>query len=271
MTISKLWTCLLAVAALPAAAQPLPLWEIGLAAGATSTPAYPGSDDRSARGGALPFLIYRGEVLRSDQHGIGARLFRSERAEFDVSFAGALPAPSKDVAARSGMPDLGALLEFGPQLKLKLSEPGAPAAWRVELPLRAVFEIRGGPQRRGVAAEPRLVYEWRGDQARWTFGANLGAVIGNAGLNNYYYEVRPEYATPERPAYHAQSGLILTRLGLNGSRAIGDDVRVFAFVRYESYANSANRDSPLLRRSSDGSAGVALTWTIRHSKARARD
>ena len=44
--------------------RPLPLWEAGVFAGVASTPAYPGSTDRSQRSLALPFFIYRGEVLR---------------------------------------------------------------------------------------------------------------------------------------------------------------------------------------------------------------
>ena len=61
----------------PAAAQQLaptpdpalPLWEVGLFGGAASTPAYPGSEDRSTRALVLPMLIYRGKVLRADRSG----------------------------------------------------------------------------------------------------------------------------------------------------------------------------------------------------------
>src|ERR1041385_4015063 len=80
------------------AAEPgLPLWEAGVLGGPETTPAYPGSAGRSARAIALPLLIYRGKVLRSDRSGVGARLMRTDQAELDVGFALALPARSSDV------------------------------------------------------------------------------------------------------------------------------------------------------------------------------
>ena len=68
----------------------LPLWEFGVGAFGLTAPAYPGADHRNNRVLPLPYLLYRGEVLRADQSGIGARLFRSDRLEFDVGLAGAL-------------------------------------------------------------------------------------------------------------------------------------------------------------------------------------
>ncbi|MBC7685018.1 MAG: MipA/OmpV family protein, partial [Bdellovibrionales bacterium] len=47
-----------------------------------------------------PFFIYRGDVFRVDQGGIGARLVNRERVELDVGIAASLPAHSDDVAAR---------------------------------------------------------------------------------------------------------------------------------------------------------------------------
>ena len=87
---------------LPAGAQEasLPLWEAGVGAFGARTPAYPGAAEHTSRALALPFLLYRGEVLRADQGGIGARLFRSDRLEFDVGLAGALPSDSDAVSDR---------------------------------------------------------------------------------------------------------------------------------------------------------------------------
>ncbi|MFL6676518.1 MAG: MipA/OmpV family protein [Massilia sp.] len=255
----------------PPAERNLPLWEAGVGAGYVTTPAYPGAASQSSRGLALPFLIYRGEVLRSDQSGIGARLLHTDAVEFDVGFAASLPAHSNDVAARAGMPDLGTLVEFGPRVKLKLADIDAASGVRFELPLRAVIEARGGLHRQGWTLEPRLVYEMRGGQGRWTMDAQLGAVFGDTRINRYFYEVRPEFAQPGRPAYNAGPGLMLVRTGLFASRRINPGLRVFGFVRYESYAGAANRDSPLMKRSTGASAGIGLAWTLARSAERARD
>jgi outer membrane protein len=257
--------------AAPPTERNLPLWEAGVGAGYVSTPAYPGADTHSSRGLALPFLLYRGEVLRADQSGIGARLVNTDVLEFDVGFAASLPARSNDVAARAGMPDLGTLVEFGPRVRLKLADVGTSGRVRAELPLRAVIEGRGGLRRQGWTLEPRLVYETHGENRLWTVDAQLGAVFGDSRINRYFYEVRPEFATLDRPAYSASSGLMLVRTGLFATRRMNPDLRLFGFVRYESYAGAANRDSPLTKRSTGASAGIGFAWTLARSRAMARD
>lgn len=248
----------------------LPLWELGIGAAALSTPAYPGADSRTNRVLPLPFLQYRGKIFRADQSSIGARLFNSDRVELDVGFAGALPARSDDVAIRAGMPDLHPLLEFGPRLKVKVAQLSPTSAIRFELPLRAVMEVSGGVRRQGTTIEPRLSYEMRTADAAWTGEANLAAVFGDSRINRYFYEVRPEYATASRPAYQADSGRMLVRAGLFGSHRLNPDVRLFGYLRYESYSGAANEASPLVQQNHGVSAGVGFAWTFKRSAARAQ-
>ncbi|MEX5746385.1 MipA/OmpV family protein [Massilia sp. X63] len=264
--------CLLLSSAAGAQSGPerdLPLWEIGLGAAALSTPSYPASSAREHRVLAFPNIVYRGEILRADRSGINARLFRSDRAELDVGFAGALPSDSDEVEERAGMPDLGPLLEFGPRLKLRLADLGNRRRLRLELPLRAVIEARGGLHSRGYTFEPRLAYEMAGERGLWTLETNLSVVLGDRRINRHFYEVAPQYATAARPAYAADSGLLLTRLGLFGSRRIDEDVRLFGYLRVESYRGGANRDSPLHVKDNGVSGGVGVMWTFKRSSRRA--
>ena len=254
---------------LAAGAEDLPLWEAGLLGGLASTPAYPGSADRSTRGLLLPFLIYRGKVFRSDQSGIGLRVVRGDAVELDVGLAASLPARSDDVAARAGMPNLGSLVEVGPRLKVRLAQLSDSSRLRLDVPLRAVVEIRSGMRTQGYTFEPKIVYESRGLDGRWTFDANVGVVVGSRKINQYFYEVRPEYATAARPVYQADSGLMLARVGASASRMIGEDLRVFGFMRYETYGSAANKESPLLKKTTGTSAGFGFAWTIKRSTRRA--
>jgi outer membrane protein len=265
--------CLLPAAAFaaPPAERNLPLWEVGVGAAALTTPAYPGADSRSSRVLGLPFLIYRGEVLRADQSGIAARLFDSDALELDVGFSGALPASSDDVEERAGMPDLGPLLEFGPRLKWRFAKIDDSTELRFDLPLRAVIELHAGVRHQGWTMEPRLIYEKRGEKGIWTFDAQLAAVFGDGRINRYFYEVQPQFATAGRPAYSASSGFMLTRAGLFASRRMNPDLRVFGFVRYESYAGAANDNSPLMKQKTGASAGIGFAWTLARSSQRARD
>ena len=248
-----------------------PLWEIGLAGGVVSTPSYPGAEDRETRGLVLPTIMYRGKIFRADQGGIGARLFRSDAAELDVGLAASLPARSDDVAARSGMPDLGGLAEFGPRLKLRLAQIDERRAIRAELPLRAVIEVRSGLHHQGYTFEPRIAYEERSRDGKWRFEAHTAVVVGDGKINRYFYEVRPEYATATRPAYAADSGLILARVGVFAARVVNRDLRVYGFLRAENYGIGANDTSPLHRRDNGLSAGMGLAWTWKRSLAMAAD
>ncbi|QBI00843.1 MipA/OmpV family protein [Pseudoduganella albidiflava] len=253
----------------PVPAPDLPLWEVGVFGGAASTPAYPGADDRSARGLVLPLVIYRGKIIRADRSGVSARLINSDRVELDLGFALSLPARSDDVEARKGMPDLNSLLEFGPRLKVLLAEPSPNSRLRLELPLRVPLELRNGFERRGLVFEPRVVFETGDGTGKWQADATVGAVYGNARLHAYFYDVAPQYATAERPEYHASGGLLMTRLGLSLSRRLSPDWRVFGFTRYDNHSHAANRDSPLFRKTSGVSVGAGFTWTIHRSAARA--
>ena len=263
-------TFLAAMAPARAAEAPLPLWEAGVFGGTAVTPAYPGASERSTRSLALPYLIYRGKVLRADRSGVGARLLDTQRFDVDIGFALSLPARSSDVPARRGMPDLGTLVEFGPRLKIKLAEPTQHSRLGLELPLRAVIEMRGGLRRQGATFEPRLLYRLNDGGQAWHVDASIGAVLGNAAINDYFYGVSPAFATAQRPAYVAKSGLMLTRLGLGGSYRLQRDWRAFAFLRYDNYAGAANHASPLLRQNSGTSAGIGLMWTWRRSDSLAR-
>ncbi|MDO8372130.1 MAG: MipA/OmpV family protein [Polaromonas sp.] len=253
------------------AGQALPLWELGIVGGAVSTPAYPASTERVSRALALPIFFYRGEVLRADRDSVGARLVHTRDYDFDVGFSASLPSSSSDIAVRRGMPDLGTLVEFGPRLKLTLARPSPSSRLRLELPVRAVLEVNGGVRGQGLAFEPELGYESAALRDGWRLSASGSLVLGDRQLNQYFYGVSPELATAGRSAYEARAGLLATRLAASASKDQTPHLRVFGFVRHESYGGSANSASPLFLRSNGTSVGVGLIWTLVHSERRAAD
>jgi hypothetical protein len=117
----------LAVAQGAAGSAP-PLWELGGVALGVSQSAYPGADQQVNRALALPYFIYRGDVLRADRDTAGIRAMKTESFELDVGFAGAFGAGSETIAARQGMRKLGTLVELGPRLKWDLGAPGLVVA-----------------------------------------------------------------------------------------------------------------------------------------------
>lgn len=270
---------LAAVVACGATAQPgaparpaLPLWETGVFAAGASQPAYPGADERTQRTLPLPYLIWRGPVLRADQGAVALRALRTPRFELNVGFGGSLGSSSDDVDARRGMSDLGTLVEAGPRLVWNLVEPGpgGQAPWRFDLPLRAVLDASDDLHHRGWALAPELVHERRLGGG-WNAGLRFGPLIGDRRLADTFYGVDARHATPARQAYDARAGLVAWRLGLSLSRPLGDDLRLFAFTRLESVAGAANRASPLVRRDHGVAAGIGLAWTLARSSRAASD
>ena len=171
------------------------------------------------------------------------------------------------------MPDLGTLIEFGPRLVWRLDggtpTPGA-GCWRVELPLRGVFDLSDDFRHRGMSFEPELQYTRR-SSGGWAYSASAGLVFADRRLSRTFYAVDPVYATAERPAYEARSGLLATRLGLTVSRSLSPDWRLFGFARLDSVAGAANRESPLVRRTTGGSVGLGVAWTWLRSERPAAD
>ncbi len=265
------FTCLATLARADEAPRPgVPLWEVGVAGGGLSQQAYPGADEQVRRTPLLPYVVYRGKVLRADDEGAGLRALRTESFELDVSFAGSLSSGGKSLKARDGMPRLPSLVEFGPVGRWFLNGRAASERVTLELPLRGVFEARDIRRHRGMSLEPELSVEHRARDG-WSYGVSAGVLIGDRRLGATYYTVAPEQALADRPAYDARAGLIAWRLKSGVSRLLTPDLRMFVFGRLDSVAGAANRDSPLVRRTTGASVGVGLTYTLKRSAARATD
>jgi MipA family protein len=252
---------------------PQPLWELGGLAFGVSQQAYPGADQQVSRALALPYFIYRGEVVRVDRGSIGVRAVRQREFEVDIGFSGAFGSRSNEIDARRGMPELGTLVEFGPRLTWNLDAAEPPSGehrWRVELPLRGVFDLSDGLARRGATFAPELQFSLRTSGGP-AYSTSFGTVFGDRRLADTFYGVAPAFASAERSAYEARAGLVAWRLGLTASRSPAPDWRLFGFARFDSVAGAANRASPLVRQTTGATVGVGVAWTWRRSERTAAD
>ncbi|WP_167772709.1 MipA/OmpV family protein [Ramlibacter henchirensis] len=252
------------------ASSPRSLWEIGGVAVGAWQQAYPGSDQQVRRGIALPFLVYRGRFLRADNEGVGVRPVRTPRYEFDISAAFAFGSDADQDPARRGMPNLGTLVEFGPRLKWHLGGTPQGGRWRLDLPLRGVFDLSDSLEYRGAVFQPGIVWSQR-PAPGWSVATSLSAVISDQRLARTFYEVAPQFATPTRPAYQADGGLLAWRLGASISRDFGRDWTVFAFGRIDTVAGAANRSSPLVRQTTGSTVGIGVSYTWLRSSEPAVD
>ena len=247
-----------------------PLWEIGGVALGVSQQAYPGSSQQVHRAIALPYLIYRGKYLRADSDGIGVRAVKTPRYEFDFSAAGAFGSNADHDPARRGMPSLGTLVEIGPRLKVDLGPGPAGGRWRLDLPVRGVFDLSHQLRLRGTVFQPGVSWSRRAPGA-FLYGAGASLLIADSRLASTFYEVDPRYAAPGRPAYEAHAGLLGTRLSTWFGKDLTRDWTLFGFAQLNSVAGAANRDSPLVRQVTGHTIGIGLSYTWLRSEARASD
>jgi len=248
----------------------MPLWELGAFAVGVSQQAYPGSDQQIQRGLALPFLVYRGRFLRADRETAGLRAVRTPLYEVDIGVAGSFGSNSDEIDARRGMPDLGTLVEFGPRLKVNLGEGPGGGRWRLELPLRGVFDLSDRGARRGFAFEPELSFQRR-TKAGWGYAASVSAIVADQRLAQTFYGIDARYALPGRPSYEASRGLVAWRLSASFSRNFTPDWRLFGFARLDSVSGAANEVSPLVRRTNGASLGLGVAYTWLRSSARSSE
>jgi MipA family protein len=247
-----------------------PLLEAGVFGGGALLPDYPAAGQSHFRALALPWLIYRGDVLRSDDRGLRGRFYRGEDLEFTLNFNGALGTRSSDNRAREGMPDLDYLGEVGPSLRW--------VAWRdaenrsriaVEAPVRAVFGTDFERIRyRGLVFAPEVAYERRGllfaeSRAR----AGIGPVFASGRLMDYWYKVGSEHARPGRPAYDASGGYLGLRLQVSYRVPVTGRLSATLGGRLETFSGATNRESPLFRSELNATLVGGLSFALYRSDA----
>ncbi|CAH0290209.1 MipA/OmpV family protein [Roseomonas sp. CECT 9278] len=272
MTLRIAPLAILALVALPAQAQQLPVFEAGIAGGGGFLPAYPASDQNRWRGLAVPYIIYRGNVFRADDGGLRARTSLADGIELSVSASGGVNASSDDVTARQGMPDLEWLGELGPNLRFTLwrgEDEAAPQRIVLDTPIRAVFSTDwSSVSFRGFTFAPDIAYEhmhFLSPFARLRISA--GVVFGTDRYADYFYDVAPQFARPDRPAYNAQAGYIGSRLSVSYRLPLSERFSVVAGGRVENFSGATNADSPLFRNEWNFSVVAGFAVSLWRSEA----
>jgi len=260
--------CAPSVAEEASGAKEEPLWEAGLGVGALSFPDYRGSDERQLYPVPVPYFVYRGEFLKSDRDGVRGKLLNREFVELNASVSATIPVQSEDNGARRGMADLRPTVELGPSLELHVWR-SADRDMKVDLvlPVRAPVTLESSPQFIGWVFSPRinLDVENIGGEDGWNFGIGVGPLFADDRYHEYFYNVAPEFATAERPAYDAGGGYSGAHLLTAVSKRF-PSYWVGAYVRYDVLSGAAFEDSPLLRQKSYIAGGFGIAWIIGQSK-----
>jgi MipA family protein len=144
-------------------------------------------------------------------------------------------------------------LGFGPRLQWNIGSGPADSRWRLDLPVRTVMDAGDGFASRGLSFGPELVLERRSFSG-WSYGASVGALVGDRRLSEAYF------GGQARPALDTRSGLLAWRLGLSASRPLSTDWRLYTFARVDTARGASFGASPT-RDGMGLTVGAGVTWT----------
>ncbi|MEL6678669.1 MAG: MipA/OmpV family protein [Pseudomonadota bacterium] len=275
MTGPRLALCLAALLspslALAQETEEKPLWELGVGAFAVNAPDYPASGNRSTNGLPVPIVIYRGDILRvGEDDAVRVVPVEDDLFELSLSAGASFPASSEGNPIREGMPDLDFLFELGPEVIIHgptlETENFGTGKLELALQLRAVLSAdfeQGDFVPRGYVFEPELSYTQRGlFGPRSRLSASVGPIFATEELQDYFYEVEPQFARPGRPAFDAEAGYLGTRAGLGLGYDVTDRFTLFGGVGVGVYEGAANQDSALFEEPVTTSVFLGFTYTF---------
>jgi len=248
-----------------ASGEEKPLWEVGVGAAFLQMPDYRGSNESRLYLLPYPYLVYRGDILKVDEHRISGQIFKTDRVLLDFSGYGAVPVESDDNASRKDMPDLDPTFELGPALRIKLwKNEEAKSKMDVSLPVRAFFSTDFSSVRHeGWVFSPRI--DFTKDDLIAGTGLNLGISAGpmfaDSGYHDYYYTVEHKYAKAWRPEYSAGGGYSGSTLTVGLSKQYKQLV-FNAFVSADFLQGADFENSPMVKRETTIMSGFNVSWII---------
>ena len=252
--------------------QRYPLYEMGAGLLSVSFPDYPGASHSRQINLPFPSLTYRGEILRSKaDEGVRGRLFNNPLVELDFSADGSLASDVTDNKVREGMPDLKTVLEFGPGLIFHLKRPTLSNLLQVDLhlPLRYVFSTDlNSIQQLGATINPFISLQMENIfNPEDLFQLSIGMKYASEGLQDYYYEVAPQYQTALRPAFDAQPGLMEQSMSLLIYQPITlkKGLWIFGGLIRGNFRRAVNRDSTLLAKDINSSLVLGIYYNFYRS------
>jgi outer membrane protein len=232
-------TLLFLIAAPQARAQIRPLFEtlelsgkagLGLAFRASTSP-YAGADQVLD---SLPLYVFEGDrfYIHSSRAGIKFSTSRYAHAEAFISSRLEGFPYEETPASLAGMEQRNPGLDGG-------------IAYRYDGPMGiAAIQVTNDISIESNGTELTLGYGYRWRNGPWAVSPYFTLAYRDGDLNDYYYGVRADEATPQRPEYTAGDGFNLG-LGLYGQYSVTRNWKLLAGIGAE-YLSSEIRDSPIV-------------------------
>jgi outer membrane protein len=136
----------------------------------------------------------------------------------------------------------------------------------LRMPVRAALTVEDSPKIIGWTFTPRLALDIKDPLGLngWNLGLLTGPLFADHRYNAYFYTVAPQFATENRPQYHADSGYSGTQFITAVSKRY-PKFWVGAYLRYDTLSDATFVDSPLVQRRSYLAGGLGFSWMITRS------
>ncbi|QBY03515.1 MipA/OmpV family protein [Thalassotalea sp. HSM 43] len=265
-----------------------PLWEAGLFSAAFRGPIYPAAEDYQNKFLPVPFLIYRGDVIRiGDESIVKAVAVEKETFKLDVSIGGAFNADSDESKIRDGMPDLDFMFEIGPEASFLLSDfgtasnsdsvaKGKPAVDKAELwlnlQLRSVFSTDFERiNHRGYVFQPEFAFTLDNlffDDSR--FFLSVAPTFTTDKTQQYFYDVQEQYARPDRPFYESDAGYLGSKVSIANRVMINPELMIFVGAQLGFWHGAENKNSALYQDEFTYAIALGVKWTLFSSEEKVK-
>ena len=167
------------------------------------------------------------------------------------------------------MPNLEWLGEIGPRLTIDLMSNPKGSSLRLGIPLRGAFSTDFKRYRDvGYVFAPELLL----DMPR-IFGGRVDAFslltvnFADRRFQNYFYEVRSEFARPGRPAYTSRGGYFQSDISLGLTVPVPSlNLKIFTYGSLQSLKGAANENSPLVKTNFNSTVSLVLIWVFGKSE-----
>ena len=231
--------------------------EVGVGIASLYYPNYLGSKSIQTITLPIPYLRYKSKYLNIDKNGLNSKLFGINNLRLELSVSGSLPANSNDSKVREDMPDIDSTGEVGFQIIYNIYQHGV-ALLQFELPIRTVFSTDFNTIKyRGITSTPQLKYSLNYKKVQFTLRS--GFILSNKEYNNYFYEVKEKYITPQRIEYKASSGFggFKNRMGISYKK---DKWWGGAFISHYNIKSAIFKDSPLVESNTGIYMGISVAY-----------
>lgn len=245
-----------AVLAGSAAAQPKPVWEIGIGAFATYSPAYYGSSKDSFGGFPVAYFTYRGKdfsILPNGLYDVDA----TDESRFDFGLSVDIGG-SVDSEDRLFLGDIDFLGEVGPEITVALYANGR-SRLEAAVAVRAAFEWDNGYV--GYVVQPRVAYLTTLSSTT-RLGLQVAPKFGFDGYNQLFYST---------PGFAASDGYIGTDISLKLVNDVSDRFRLSGELKAISLGGAENEASALYQEDWNFAVRVGFTYAIWQSDSMTSD